>query len=719
VGIAEVILKVTDRASSELRKVADEGKKTDKAIDNLATGLLGLGAGLVAAGGAGLAFAQQMADMQNDISDMSARTAVGTDTLSALRVMAEATGRQFQDLNEVLNPLVARMGQVAAGNEAVTKQFSDLGIGVLDANDKMLSTDAVLRDIMSTLTAIEDPTERATAAVSLLGESGGKLVQIMGAGEFDAFAEFVSTFGTDTGPKAAKAAAEWQVATALLKETVRGALSEFAGIETATELVVQLAGAVAFVAESFRALLAFPGEFLSRLSQAMSQAFDLINTVAAKIRDALPDNILFADLRRQVALIADVGAEGAFQFRQDPSEAQQFDPFAARAELIAGFRDVLASSIGAPSGGAGGLPLAGADAPGEGLKKADKAATDFAAVMNEGLGLLGDFNDEADKAARALAEAEKAARELALAQTQQVVGMAQQALTGDVSGLIGSVGAAAGPAGMVAAQIVQGIETIGKLGASGVKKKLEEFQANMLAGLKALPEIIGKVLPEFISEFVPALITGLVEALPALMLAQAEAFGKTVKAAFSDIPQDIAESFTIAFLNVWERMKDFFESLFRGRFKEAFGKKGPGGDFKKFLGSLLTLRFKKAFQTKAGKTTGKAGRVTAALFSFGLSELGIAIGKGVGKGVKNATEGRSFARGGVVDRTGLAMVHAGERFTRQDGSMSGTTRAAMGGGGGGVVINLQGIMTKRDLIEQIRRELGDRGSGLTLDPFTS
>ena len=700
-GIAEVILNVTDRASSELRKVADEGKKTDKVTTKLTAGMLGLGAGLVAAGGAAIAFIQKLSDMQNDISDMSARTGVATDTLSALRIMAEATGRQFEDLNEVINPLVARMGQVAAGNEAVGKQFAALGIEVVDAQGDMRSTDMGLRDIMSTLTDIEDPTHRAAAAVSLLGESGGKLVQVLGAGEFEAFDAFASNFGLQTGPAAAKAAADWQVSIALLKTTVEGfagSLSEIAGPSIQKFLdnfTLGFVTTVTFIKTLIEELGAGIAQVFGNLTDNLKDFFDKLSpgrlikaVVTGGLSELFEETSLQGDALRLLGTTeGDIASalSGAFAAARDEAFAVGQRFFETRAAVQAAGPSV------APA-----LGPTGAAAPGEGLKKADKAATDFAAVMNEGLGLLGDFNDEADKAARALAEAEKAARELALAQTQQVVGMAQQALTGDVSGLIGSVGAAAGPAGMVAAQIVQGIEAIGQLGAKGVEEKLEEFQSNLLAGIKALPEIIGKVLPEFISELVPALVTGLVEALPELLIAQVEAFARLILAGFRDIPMAIAEGLTTAFLSIWDRVKEFFKDLFSLRLGKAFG----GGEDGK--GGL-------------GRTLGKVARVGAAISTLGASELAIAVGKGV----KNAVEGRSFARGGVVDRTGLAMVHAGERFTRQDGSMSGTTRAAMGAGGGGVVINLQGIMTKRDLIEQIRRELGTRGSGLTLDPFTS
>ena len=36
-----------------------------------------------------------------------------------------------------------------------------------------------------------------------------------------------------------------------------------------------------------------------------------------------------------------------------------------------------------------------------------------------------------------------------------------------------------------------------------------------------------------------------------------------------------------------------------------------------------------------------------------------------------------------------------------------------------IVINVNGIMSMRDLVEAVRRELGDRGSGLSLEPRTS
>lgn len=79
-----------------------------------------------------------------------------------------------------------------------------------------------------------------------------------------------------------------------------------------------------------------------------------------------------------------------------------------------------------------------------------------------------------------------------------------------------------------------------------------------------------------------------------------------------------------------------------------------------------------------------------------------------------------FAHGGVVDRTGMALVHQGERITPAGSVMSGTTasleRMTMGGSIGRIDITMadrDGAI--RELIRGINQLLGARGLDLNLD----
>jgi len=110
--------------------------------------------------------------------------------------------------------------------------------------------------------------------------------------------------------------------------------------------------------------------------------------------------------------------------------------------------------------------------------------------------------------------------------------------------------------------------------------------------------------------------------------------------------------------------------------------------------------------------TGKRGKFLGTSFKKGeVSFLGIG----------NKPKGE-FATGGFVPSTGLYKLHAGERVTPTSGATtSAADRAARGfSEGSGVMIGNANITVHtndaRDLIRQLRRELGGFGTGASLTP---
>ena len=104
------------------------------------------------------------------------------------------------------------------------------------------------------------------------------------------------------------------------------------------------------------------------------------------------------------------------------------------------------------------------------------------------------------------------------------------------------------------------------------------------------------------------------------------------------------------------------------------------------------------------ETIGGFGRVAAGIATAGRSEI-----------VRALTDGREYQTGGYVDRTGLALVHAGERVTPAHGAATHTTRAAMGGGGGGVNLTVNTNVVDPNsipaLVREIERVFGQNGRG--------
>lgn len=227
----KVVAKDADKTDKKIDELGEGSKKSGKKVKTLGGDLKKLGgtlkagtvaagmlaAGVLAAGAAVLKFTQHMADTQNELSDMSARTGVSTKTLAGLKLAAEGSGQSLEQVSKALKPLVLRMGQVTQGSKTAIDGFKAVGVEVVDAEGKLRSADDVLVEVTKSLAAMDDPTERAAAAALAFGSAGTKLVQALGDADLGTFIDAAERFGMDTGPEAAKAADDWQRAMASLK----------------------------------------------------------------------------------------------------------------------------------------------------------------------------------------------------------------------------------------------------------------------------------------------------------------------------------------------------------------------------------------------------------------------------------------------------------------------------------------------------------------------
>jgi hypothetical protein len=227
--MADKLEKSFKRAEKESRKTTKAIKKAQKqAAEESAQAWKDFGtktAGVfLAAGTAAVALTQNVADTRNAIVDMSARTDVQTDTLEGLKLATQGAGREFEDLNEVINPLVGQMAQLRAGNDAVEEKYKNLGISVRDANGAFASNDEVLKRIVKRMQEAEDGSDKTAIAVGALGEGGGKLNQILGDIPLDTFIDQAAQFSI-VGTEAAASSAQWERSMANLSLVMDSALA--------------------------------------------------------------------------------------------------------------------------------------------------------------------------------------------------------------------------------------------------------------------------------------------------------------------------------------------------------------------------------------------------------------------------------------------------------------------------------------------------------------
>jgi len=415
------------------------------------------------------------------------------------------------------------------------------------------------------------------------------------------------------------------------------------------------------------------------------------NTVAAKSAQLAA---MEANLRGEGPAAGDVTLIPALR----REVAQLTNEYNAAAAAVAGFDERIAETAQDILDGADALQNLGASAGAaaaegvavltEQVEELSAAVATFQSLGGLGLeGVTGSTSGTIDAATRARLgvsgtvrydPAEDRSTNPVFSGSSAGAGQALGLLAGNPAGAL----AALGPAGLA----LGGLAGIGAAGgAAGVKGKLSGFGDDIITGLKELPAILGDVLPEFISEFIAELFAALPEALPTLIKASIEGQLEVAKYLLTELPGVLLDAGVQMILTAWETIKEFFGGL-RGDPDKSFGQ-------------------------KAGNTALDIGRVGLAIGTAGLSEW--VLGKLFKDGVPRFDVGTSM-RG--VDKTGLALVHQGERIVRSGGGGANSDIA----GGTPVTVNISAAAIDRDviprLVEEIRYAIGATGRGVEALP---
>jgi len=665
----EFLLKLRDEATGALKSATGAADDAAKSGDKAAVSWAAVGAGLAAAGAAAAATAaawaklnQMVADSVNDLNDMATRTGVAAQTLQGLELAAEGSGTTLGALEGSLRRMVQSMSDARAGTGEAVEAFAALGITtdqLVGPGGQLLSADEGLRLIAASLQGVEDPTAKAALAMDVFGRSAGAMLQSGALDNLENFTQAAEVFGVDVGPRASASAAAWQRSMANLGMVLKAfpqQLNDALGVDS-VEVLNVFTTAVSFVGTLVTEVVAQVVRNVGHLGAVLEGVFSfgLTGKVDAfKVAmDAANENV------DTLAGLFDKAADAA---QQTADEVERL----GRAT----------SATGRTGGGGGGgfkLPPATEAA----VDKAATAATEKASQALDAVGQAAQdsaaaFADDWSQLMLALdqavvelesistmdmrvANASRAVMEVGPAATSAVTGDVTGAITGGMTLAGGSAAAAAGPVGMV----LSALTSIGSMGgADGVEDAMAEWGQNLLDGIEALPEIVGKVIPEFIVGMVESLPAVIIEAIPALIGAQGKAFRKL----FVELPFYFAKGVWDGLTAWWDKVRSWVENLF------SLAKDGGVVD-----------------QTKSW--------------------------------LNDVTGGRVFEQGGFVDRTGLAMVHAGEQVVPA-GSTANAAQASRMGVGGGVTVQVNTAVLDPDtipaLVRLINEQLGDYGRGLAV-----
>lgn len=166
-----------------------EVKKSSASVMSMGASLKGLagpaaiaGTAITAIGVASFGVAMEANELIDRMGRLSQQTGQSVNTLLALESAAGAAGAESAELVQSLNGFNAKIREASKDGSEANKQFAELGINLKDAAGETKSADVLFREALTTIGQIGNETDRTSAAISLFGEGGTKLIGVLGAG---------------------------------------------------------------------------------------------------------------------------------------------------------------------------------------------------------------------------------------------------------------------------------------------------------------------------------------------------------------------------------------------------------------------------------------------------------------------------------------------------------------------------------------------------------
>ena len=183
---------------------------------------------------------QASVDVADELSKMSQKVGVSTETLSGWNLAAQQAGVDMQALQAGLVKLSKAQDAAIGGNKEMQAAFQQIGISVKDL--KGLNTEQLFTRVSEEMSKYEDGAAKAAFATKLFGKAGADLIPLMNAGAkgLKEYADIAQQYGLVVSGPAAKAAEDFN-------DTLER-ITKFMGRGVANQITAELAPAFASLA---------------------------------------------------------------------------------------------------------------------------------------------------------------------------------------------------------------------------------------------------------------------------------------------------------------------------------------------------------------------------------------------------------------------------------------------------------------------------------------
>jgi hypothetical protein len=114
--------------------------------------------------------------MVNNLNDLAIRSGLTTDQIQTLETSFVASGQAAGQAVSLLSRFPAILNSVQRGTGEAAETFARLGVAATDSNGRLRNSGDVFEDLIHKIEDIENPTEKAAAAVGVFGRQGAALV---------------------------------------------------------------------------------------------------------------------------------------------------------------------------------------------------------------------------------------------------------------------------------------------------------------------------------------------------------------------------------------------------------------------------------------------------------------------------------------------------------------------------------------------------------------
>lgn len=268
----------------EQKRVKDARKAAQKQADFYSSAMQAATAAFSVAAIKGFAAAtmgvgQQIADMRNEINDLGNMIGQSNEQLSAFGFAARVSGTSLQELTPSLKQLPKRLLDFSRGTGEARVALDALGFSQQEVAEALDEGTDLTGEMIGRLQAVESPSKRAAMATQLFGESGVRLMQVLGSSSLEDWTEMAERYGVKVGPEAVRASAQWEAASAMLQGSLTKLTEKLfesaGGTESFVKFGAYAAGALAGLGEAADVVLTIWDGFVEKIgwgSQAIYHA---------------------------------------------------------------------------------------------------------------------------------------------------------------------------------------------------------------------------------------------------------------------------------------------------------------------------------------------------------------------------------------------------------------------------------------------------------------